>query len=142
VPTAFITRSSLLERFTEPTINDIARSENCGIDDDRVTKAIDFANSLIDSYVLGICPGGLAESSQALVEHAHATALYALAKGRDDVLTDAIRQGYDDALAWLKLVANRTIKLKCNGTTVSGPSFAVRSPEWTRPTEGGCRCRC
>jgi phage gp36-like protein len=142
MPTAFITRSSLLERFTEPTITDIARSESCGIDDDRVTKAIDFANSMIDGYVQSICPNGLAESSLALVEHAHATALYALAKGRDDAMTDAIRQGYDDALAWLKLLANGTIRVKCSGSTSVGPSFAVRSPEWSRPVEVGCRCRC
>lgn len=142
MPTAFITQSSLLERFTELTITDIARSESCGIDDERVMKAIDFANSTIEGYVQSVCRNGLAESSQALVEHAHATALYALAKGRDDAMTDAIRQGYDDALAWLKLLANGTIRVKCNGSTLAGPSFAVRSPEWARPMEMGCRCRC
>lgn len=138
--TAFITSATLFDRFTQPVIQDIARAENCGVDDVRVTKAVDFANSLIDSYLLCVCPGGLATVSEALVEHAHATALYALAKGRDDAMSDAIREGYEDSLAWLKLVADKKIKLDCMGVNVAkdGPSFAVRSPVWTRHSELKC----
>jgi phage gp36-like protein len=110
---AYCTKQNLIDRFRESELIQLTDEAGAGVIDDAVlNEAIGDAAGEIDSYLTGRYDLPLASVPPALVLKACDMARYYL---YDEAVTDIVQKRYDNAIAWLKLVANGTISLGLNG---------------------------
>lgn len=87
-----------------------AMDEHAVVDEGKVRAAIDKASAEIDSYIADRYPLPLATIPDRLRDICVDIATYKLSQTRD-VLTNEIRQRYDDAISWLSKIARGHISL-------------------------------
>jgi phage gp36-like protein len=127
---AYATQLDISESYGDRILLIVADRKKRGIvDTEAVTRALDSASAEIDSY-LGIryktLP--LPNPSEMLKTCCMDIAIYRMSPN-ETALTDEIRKRYDDAIAWLKLVAKGDVSAQSaaastslTGGTPSGPT--------------------
>jgi len=138
---AYAVKQDIIDRYGEDILLTSFDPDNTGsADDDLITKALADASSEVDSYLAALYDVPLATTPDIIVQRTVDIGVY-LGSFRADVMTDGKRQRYEDAVAWLKLVAKGTIQLgleaepatKAGGAAVS--NSALR--RFTRDTMDG-----
>lgn len=111
------------------------------IDSDVVTSALDRASSFMAGFLsaYAIDPGDIPE---ALERACYDIAAQQIRLGRDQG-TDDSKLAYDNAISWLKLIANGTVTLDAptaedDGVIDAGdPQVIAETRLWSRSTMGG-----
>lgn len=115
-------------------------------DNDRLASHLQSASNRIDSYISGRYRLPLTDIPDALRDYCCDIARYLLT-GTERPCTDEVRERYDDAISWLKLVAAGRVGIGSNtetGSTVESTAtgtvfYAGDDDLWSRKrTGGGC----
>lgn len=104
---AYATRQNLIDLLGEDEYLAVADRDGSGVaDTEAVDQSLANAESMVDSYIARFLP--LSEVPDVLVRHVMWIAVYDLAGNRQ---TEDQRRRYEDAVRWLKDVANGTASL-------------------------------
>jgi phage gp36-like protein len=117
--TAYATQDDIVALYGADALFVADRDGNGVADTTAVSRALSHAASEIDSYLAVRYPLPLAAVPDVLVARTVDIALYRLALSRD-VQSDEHRKRYEDALAWLKLVARGDVALIGTGPAGEG----------------------
>jgi phage gp36-like protein len=106
---AYCTKQDLIDRFREGELIQLTDATGAGVINDTVlNQAIGDADGEINSYLAGRYALPLASVPEVLVLKACDMARYYL---YDEAVPDIVQKRYDNAIAWLKLVAKGDISL-------------------------------
>jgi phage gp36-like protein len=110
---AYCTKQNLIDRFREDELIQLTDEAGAGVINDTVlNQAIGDADGEINSYLAGRYTLPLASVPEVLVLKACDIARYYL---YDEAVPDVVQKRYDNAIAWLKLVAKGDISLGLDG---------------------------
>ncbi len=128
---AYATQADIVASYGDRVLLIVADRDRDGIvDTQTVTMALDAASDEIDSYIsLKYHTLPLPTPSRMIKTCCMDIAIYRMS-WNETALTDEIRKRFDDAIAWLKLVAKgdvsavslNTVSSSATGTVPSGPS--------------------
>lgn len=135
--TAYATSAELQDYLGEDDFLRVADRDGSGaVDADAVTQALDEASSLADSYLARWLP--IASVPPVLRRHVMAIAAYSLA---GNLQTDDQRRRYEDAIKWLRDVADgkASLGIPPSSDTVSSGSvyYETNARVMTRSTLRG-----
>jgi phage gp36-like protein len=110
---SYCTKQNLIDRFSEGELIQLTDQSSAGVINDTVlNQAIGDAAGEIDSYLTARYDLPLATVPPALVLKACDMARFYL---YDEAVPDIVQKRYDNAIAWLKLVAKGDISLGPDG---------------------------
>jgi phage gp36-like protein len=111
---SYCTKQNLIDRFGEGELIQLTDRTGAGVINDTVlNQAIGDADGEINGYLAGRYTLPLASVPPVLTQKACDIARFFL---YDEAVLDIVKTRYDNAIAWLKLVANGTVSLGLDGT--------------------------
>lgn len=114
----YVTQQQLVDRFGEEELIQLTDRANAGsIDAAVLNQAINDAGAEIDGYLAGRYQLPLATVPPIIALYCGDIARYLL---YDDHSTEEVRKRYDDAIAFLKLVAKGTVRLGADEPAATG----------------------
>lgn len=123
----YATRQQMEDAYGEEQIT-LLSSRDLEVDEDSISRALTDASSLIDSYIARRYPLPLAFAAPVLVRPCVDIACYYLAQ-RATLLTEELRQRYDDAVKLLRDIAGGRAELSldrdADDRPESGPQVIV-----------------
>jgi len=130
---AYCTPQNLIDRVGEAEVAQLAPLSPGMIDTAKVQRACDDAGDLVDGYLRKRHTLPLTAVPSILTKFSVAIARYELHLGGDRQPTDQVRRDRDDALAWLKDVANGKADLPPDalGAEPAEDATAVRGSKGT-----------
>lgn len=134
---AYVTASELASSVGTDVLNAVADLDDDGVFDSAVvTDALAKADEIVDSYLSAYLPLS-SPIAPSVVDAVVAIAMQKLRGHRDEV-TENSRQHYEDAMAWLKAIANGTAVLPgatdSSGDDPGAPEVVAADRVWTRET--------
>ncbi len=122
-------QAALEDAFGQVEIRQLADRDRSGAADPAFVAAVlARADSLIDSYLAGRYALPISPTPPVLTATACDLARYWL---YDDAAPERVREGYEDAVAWLKDVASGKVVLQL--TAATGDTAVAGSPDWDAP---------
>lgn len=125
---AYAIQTDLEDAFGVAEVLQLADRDRNGVADPGfVASSLNRADSLIDGYLAGRYALPIIPAPAVLTATACDLARYWL---YDDAAPDRVRQGYEDAIAWLKDVASGRVLLQL---PVAAAGVSAGSPDWDAP---------